>query len=867
MAMDPGRRRIDEEMAHHLEALEARLRARGMSDEEARREALRRFGDPERFARATQRARRPDPGARLRELLGDVRGAVRRLRRAPAFTGAVVLTLALTLGAVFTVTGVVWSTLVRPLDLRDPEGLVMLAERMPADGIQRSPVSPALFQEWRRELTSVEELGAWEWVSGTLEVPGNPEELLTLRVTGNLWDVLGVRPVLGRSLTPGDETPGTAPTVAMISHAFWQRRFGGDPGVLGVRLPVDGVERVVVGVLPPNLELIGDGADLVLPDPHLPENRPNFGIRTLQVVARLAPAASVSTAGQEVATLTERVVLDHPASARGWSARGMAVEEYLLGDIRPRLLAATAAVLLLLLAATVNVANLFLVRAADGERELAVRAALGAGAARLARIRLAESLVLAAGGAGGGLGVAMMLRRWLTRTHAEVLPRALETGGLGPTLAVGAVLVVLLALAVGMIPSLRGARRALASLGRGTAGGGRSALRARSRSVLLVTQLALTTVLLVGAGLLVRTSLAIGTVDLGFEPEARVAARVALDARRYPSREGQRAYFGQLLERVRALPGVTAAGLTSALPMDPVAVAFDLPTRIDPGTDWGEARQVDFRIVSPGAMEALGFRLLDGRFLEPADEDGPLVAVVNRSTAEAFWPGERAVGKEIQNVWRQDAFARVVGVVEDTRFYGPLEAPRPEMSMPLAQVAWSFMTVVVHTTADPAATERALTAAVVAADPLLPPQDVFQVETLLRDATRRERFLTQLLGGFALLALVLAGTGVYGVVAYTVRLRTRELGIRLALGASRSTVTWRVVRDGLILGGGGVALGLVAAVPATRLVAGMLFGVRPADPLTLTAVPALLVAIAVLACLTPARRASGLDPARVLREE
>jgi predicted permease len=863
--MDRERRRIDEEVEHHLRELEAQLRSRGMSPEEARTEARRRFGDPDRVARETVQVAAPSAGSWITETAADLKGATRRLIRAPAFTASVTLTLALTLGAVLTVVGVIWSTLLRPLDLRDPDGLVMLAERMPADGVERSPVSAALFQEWRRSLTSVSELGAWEWTTRTLEEPGRPEELLTVQMTGHLLGVLGVEPVLGRGFSVDDESPGGTPTVVMLSHDFWQRRFGGDPGVVGERLPVDGAERRIIGVLPAHLDVIGAGADLFEPDPMLPADPPNFGVRTLQVAARRSPGAEVEVVDQEVAAVTERVVLDHPTSARGWSARGIAVDEYLVGEIRPRLLATAAAVLILLLAATVNVANLFLVRAADGERELAVRAALGAGVGRLARVGLAEALILGGAGAVGGLAVASALRSWLTTAHADVLPRTLETGGLGLTASAALFLAVLMGLAVGVAPSVRAARRALSSLGRGTPGAGRGVMGGRARSLLLVAQLGLTTVLLVGAGLLVRTTRSIQQVELGFEPESRVAARVAVDPGRYPSREGEQAYFQRLLEEVRQIPGVTDAGLTSALPMDPVAANFDLPTRADPAVGWGEAPQVDFRIVTAGLMEALGFRLVEGRLMNRSDGDGPLVAVVNRSLAEDFWPGESAVGKQIQSVWRQDGFSTVIGVVEDTRFYGPLEGSRPEMFVPHAQASWSFMTVVARTSSDPAATERALEAAVIRTDPLLPPQDVFRVETLLRDATQRERFFTQLLTGFAALALILAAAGVYGVVAYAVRLQTPELGVRLALGASRSRVVWKVVRNGLALGGLGVAVGLLASLPATRLVAGMLFGVEPLDPLTLASVPVLLLGIAGLACLIPARRASRLDPARVLR--
>ncbi len=383
----------------------------------------------------------------------------------------------------------------------------------------------------------------------------------------------------------------------------------------------------------------------------------------------------------------------------------------------------------------------------------------------------------------------------------------------------------------------------------------------------MVLQVGVTVVLLVGAGLLVRTVLAIGGVDIGFEPEGVVAARVALDAQRYPEGEPQQVYYQELLRRARAVPGAEAAGLTSALPMDPVATNFDLPTRTDPAVGWGEAPQVDFRIVSPGYMEAIGFRLIEGRFFDERDHGGPLAAIVNRSTAEALWPGERALGKRVQNIWRQDGFGEVVGVVEDTRFYGPMEEPRTELFLPLGQVGFGFMTVALKGQGSPAELQSRLEEVFVELDPLLPAQDVFAVEMLVGATASTERFYALLLSGFALVALGLAAAGVYGVLAYAVRLGTREMGVRLALGATRTEVTGMVLRRGLALAGVGVALGIAASIPATRLVAGMLFGVEPVDPVTLGGVAVLLFAVAGMACLWPALRASRLDPATVLQDE
>jgi predicted permease len=377
-------------------------------------------------------------------------------------------------------------------------------------------------------------------------------------------------------------------------------------------------------------------------------------------------------------------------------------------------------------------------------------------------------------------------------------------------------------------------------------------------------------VLLVGAGLLIRTVAALGSVDVGYDPTGVVAARVSLDPGRYPGREEQRVYFESLMERVRRVPGIEGAGLTSALPMDPVAANFDLPTLSDTmeGLDWDEAPQVDFRMIGPGLMEALDFRVLRGRTLTDADRTGsPLVALVNRSLAERFWPGEDPIGRRVQSVFRQGQWFEVVGVVEDTRFYGPRRESRPELFVPLSQMMWTYMTVVARVSGDPTSAEAALERAFLETDPLLPPQEVFRVQELI-DATRAtERFYALLLSGFALLALVLAAAGVYGTFAYTVRRQTKEVGVRLALGARRGGVVGRILGRGVALAALGILIGLAGAIPATRSVSGMLFGVEPLDPLTTAAVAVLLLAVAAGACLQPALKAARLDPASVLRQD
>lgn len=863
MGLDRDEGRIRDEVSHHLDELRAHLEARGWDPDEARAEALRRFGDPDRVERATRAVSVPGnglPGG----IRGDLRQALRGLGRAPAFTGAVVVTLALALGATVSVFGVVWDVLIRPLDVPAPESLVVLRESQTEQGIVDQPTSAGTWQDWRRDLASVEALGGWEWGSRTWEDPERPEEVLSVEITGSAVELLGLRPVVGRALRTDDEAVGAPATTLMISYDLWQRRFGGDPAVVGRTIPVDGVGREIVGVLPPRIEIIGTDADLFVPSALIPADPTNRGSRTVATLARLAPGATATEAAAEVARLTEAIAETYPTSARGWSATAVPLDEWVLGDVRPRLLMALVAVTLLWLVAVVNAANLFAVRAADGRREMAVRAALGAGRGALVRLRLVESGILALAGGVGGVVVAAAARRWIAGLDVALLPRALE-GGMGGAMVAFAVLAAVgTALAVGVVPALRGAESAVGGVARGAAGAGPSL---RGRHALVVLQLATTVVLLVGAGLLVRTAREVASVDLGFRPEGLVAARVSLSGQRYPDRAAETAYFDRVLDEIRALPGVTGAGATSALPMDPVAANFDLPTRADPATGWGEAPQADFRMVDESVMQAMGYRLVAGRFLQGSDRGGPMVAVVNRALADLLWPDGDAVGKQVQSVWRQDAFSEVVGVVEDTRFYGPREGPRPELFFPKFHVGWGYMTVVARTTGDPGALTAAVESILVEADPLLPPQGVFTVEELVADATAAERLYALLLGAFAVVALILAAAGVYGVVAYTVRLRSREMGVRLALGATREAVVGRVLWRALALAGAGVALGLLTAVPAARAVSGLLFGVEPVDPPTLGAVAAILVTVSVAACLRPALRAGRLDPVTILRDD
>jgi putative ABC transport system permease protein len=828
----------------------------------------------------------------MRDLGRDLCHAARCLARTPAFTASAVLVLALGIGANSAIFSVVEAVLLRPLPFARAERLVLVWGVDPRGQWPQLPLSFANFDDLRARATSFAELAAWRLTRFSLAGEGEPERAQAARVTSSFLGLLGVRPLHGRLLAPAEDDPEAAP-VAVIGHALWQRRFGGDPAAVGRTLLLDGRPHAIVGVLPPGFRFASFDAATEVWVPFGPDpgraRRFARGLKNLGVVGRLRDGVALQGAAAELRALAAQLEREHPEVNTGFGLQAVPLREQAVASRRPALLVLVAAVALVLVAACANVAHLLLARAASRRREIAVRSALGASRARLVRQLLAESLLLSLLGAGAGLLVAagcLELSRLLPpetpslfRPYAAAAAEVrLDAGVLGFTL--------LLALATsalfGLAPALRATRPAAAVALRGGAEG---EPRGRLRGLLLASEIAVSLVLLIGAGLLARSFARLLAVEPGFARRGVLTAELSLPAARYPDGARLAAFYDRLLARLAELPGVEAVGAGEHLPLSGLDASTGLYVDGRPEPPPGEAVYAHYRSVSPDYFAALGMALVRGRGFAGADDAGAArVAVVSESLAARLWPGEEPLGKRLALDFEAMKFfpdrppqldvaagmREVVGVLRDVRHAGPDAAPLPEMYVPLAQRPVRELRLVLG--ADPRRGDArqlagALAAAVRELDPLQPVGTVRTMERLYGDATAARRFNLALLGAFAALALALALAGVYGVLSYLVASQTRAIGVRVALGAGRADILRLVVGRAARPTAGGLAAGVVATLALTRWMSSLLFGVASTDVATYTAAAALLGAAALAASLVPARRAMGIDPAQAMRSE
>ncbi|HEU4631138.1 MAG TPA: ABC transporter permease [Gemmatimonadaceae bacterium] len=865
-------RDVDDEIRFHLESRVEALLAAGHAPAAARAIAEREFGDV-----AAARGELADVDRRLRArqaragwleaLAHDVRHALRGLRRQPLYALAALVTLAVGIGATTAVFSVVRGVLLRPLPYPEADRVVRVASVHAGEQIA---VSPPDFVDWRARGRSFAGLAASYESTVSLTGAGQPERFLQARVTADLFDVLGVRPLLGRTFVAGEDEPG-APQVAVLGERLWRTRFGADSGILGRVLVLDDVPTTVVGVVPAAVRY-PSAVDLWLParlapDDLAPSSR---GARWLTVVGRLAPGATLAGARAEMHAVARQLAAEDPKHDAGWDAAVVPLREQLVGDVRTPLLVLLGAVGFVLLIAAANVASLSLARATARRAELAVRVALGAGRGRLVRQLVTESLCLAALGALGGVGLALLGTRLLVRLAPPGLPRLPDVRVDAGVLVFAAVVALATGVAVGLATALQaGAADPSARLREGGRGAAGQAAHLRWRGGLVVTEIALAIVLLVGAGLLLRSFGRLTDVDPGFRPEGVATFSVTLSAR-YDTPERQRLFAAALLERVRALPGVDAAGSSFNLPF--TDASFRLTFTIDdrPLADGAEEPRAQFRMVSPGYFAAMGIPLRRGRAFTDADRDGaPYVVVLSEETARRFFPGEDPIGRRIETGW-SDGGAElggvVVGVVGDVRQFGLADDLTPHVYVPYAQWPIDELTVVAHTRGDPARLVAEARDVVQALDPALPVYDATTLPRLLGASLGAQRFYLALLAIFAGVAVVLAAVGIYGLVAYGVAARAREIGVRVALGATPGGVVRLLVRQGLRLAAVGIVAGLAGAATLARLLRGLLFEVGTADPATYAAVAAAVAALVVAATWLPARRAARIDPTEALRE-
>ena len=863
-------REIEDEFQFHIEQEADELVRQGVSPAEAHRQAVLRFGGVERHREAARDTRRP---RWLEDLGRDLRFSARTLGRNPGFTAVAVLAIGMGVGASTAIFSVVNQVILRPLPFADPDRLVMIWEKNPDKGWEQETAAPANFLDLRDQVAAFEDVAAYEDfpIRTILTGDGDPTVVRVASVTGNFFDVLGVPAALGRTLR-WEETWSGGPRVAVLSHATWRDRYGSDPAVLGTSLVLDGQPYEVVGVMSPDLDFPEGGTELWVPARWDPASRAATWFRRahwVRPVGRLRADVSLEEANAQIEAVMAGLEERYPETNRLMGAGATPLHRFIVGDTRTALLVVLAAVGLLLLLACVNVGNLLLVRAMGRGREVALRGALGAGRLRLVRQMVAEGAALAA--AGGMLG---LLLGWGGTRLLEALqpPGLLSSGPI--TLDVRVLLFAVLVTAAsgivfGLIPALWSARSAPSDALRegGRSGSSRSARTATGALVTLEVALAL--LLVAGAGLLVRSFQRLDAVDAGFDAAGVAAMTVEAPAARYDTAEKQAAFFDELMRRVAALPGVSDAASVAQLPLTSVSWTSDFTVE-----GWGEryGTSVAHRAVAGPYFATMRVPLIRGRtFTGDETAAGPAVVVINETMARRFFPDEDPIGKRIvydQQAGPESVWRTIIGVVGTERQAGSLAAdPMPEIYEPFPQEPRDRMTVVARTSGDPSALLPALRTVLKEVEPSTAPHGLRVLSDLRDAATARERFFMGVLLAFATIALVLALMGVYGVTAQAARQRTREIGVRVALGARPADVLRLVAGRGALLIAAGMALGLTVLWPAGRVLTALLYEVEPTDPLTLGAVCLILGATGLAAALVPALRARRVEPTVALRAE
>ncbi len=809
-------------------------------------------------------------------LLQDLRYGARMLLKSPGFTSIAVITLALGIGANTAVFSLVNSILLRQLPFREPAQLVWVSSRRTAPG-KYSFTLPD-FIDYRDQNRSLSGIAAYTPWSANLTDQGEPEQLQGLRVSDNAFELLGVEAGAGRALAPGDDAPGQQ-YVAVLSHGLWQRRFGSDPQLVGKKLTLNGASYTVVGILPPQFFFPTREAELVVP--LAPDADPLRSMRSstnfLRALARLKPGVTREQAEADLTAVAERIRREYPvANAQKLGVTLSPLHEEVVGAFRLALLVLLGAVGMVLLITCANLANLALARAAGRRREMAVRAALGGTRRRLVQQLATESLLLALLGAGLGLLLAFYGIDLLLALSPATLPRAAEVGVdfrvLGFTLALSLLAGVIFGLAPAWQATRLNLNEELKGSGRGTGGEQQN----RVRSLLVVSEIALSVVLLAGAGLLIKSFLRLQVANPGFEAGNALAIRLSLPKSQYSNRAAVTAFYEKLRPQLESLPGVEAVGIVSALPLS--GVGFSIPFTIEGrATSPDETHRADYRVVDAGYFRALKIPLISGREFNGRDTaETPRVALISQNLARRHWPNGSPLGARLRiNDNNQGPRpVEVVGVVGNVKHFSLDDEPAPHIYLPVHQahedgVAWLTNTQywLLRTTVDPLTLSAAARREIQAVDRNAPASNIRSMEQYLAASIAPRRFNLRLLTIFAGSALILAGAGLYGVISYVVAQRKRELGIRIALGARAGDVLKMVIGQGMALAIIGLALGLLAALALTRLMVGLLFGVSATDPLTFIIIALMLTLVALLACYIPARRATKVDPLVALKNE
>jgi putative ABC transport system permease protein len=861
---------IEEEMRSHLDLLTESNIERGMRPEEARFAALRSFGN---VGRLRDLALEVKGGGMLEALWQDLRYAVRILIKSPGFNLVAVIALALGIGANTAVFSIVNALLLRPLPFRDPERLVQVWETSAKRGVREMTVSYPNFADWRDQNRVFDQVAAYSDWAFTLTGNGEPERIKGAIVSPSFFPVLGIEPLVGRLLLQEEDYPDKAFSVVM-SERSWRRLFNSDPQIVGKGIVLNSKTFVVVGVVPsiPDLPKLADEPELWIPISHSRGFDNRFG-HYLKVIARLKAGVTQRQAQSDVDAIAGELSARYPDSNTDRGVSLVPLQEQIVGDYKPALLVLLGAVVFVLLIASANVANMLLARAAARQKEIAVRSALGAGRWRLIRQLLTESLLLALLGGAAGLLLAIWGVRWLIALGPADLPRAGDVVIDGRVLAFTLAVSMLTGIVFGLAPALQVSRRDLnETLKEGSRSAAGSVGHRRTRSLLVVSEIALSVVLLVEAGLLMRSFLRLRAVDPGFNPQDLLSIRLDLEGPNYNRAQPVIAFYDQLLEKIGALPGVRSVATRSHTPLERNADYANLSFAIEGRLPDGSNRPIAYyNAVSPDFFRTMEIPVLKGRSFDGHDaRNTRKVMIINETLERRYFSGEDSIGKRMtlndENPSEED-WATIVGVAGDTKPLVLDGEPAAEMYMPFAQQPQSSMSLMIRATGDPASVVAGVRAAVREIDGTQPVYGIKSFSGIMSEAVEAPRFRTFLLGVLAVLALILAMVGIYGVMSYSVNQRTHEIGIRMALGASAVDVLKLVVGNGMALALAGVGVGLAGGLAVTRVIAQFLFGIKPTDPLTFVLISALLLAVAMLACYIPAAKATRVDPLVALRHE
>jgi putative ABC transport system permease protein len=812
-------------------------------------------------------------------LIQDLRYALRQLRKNPAFAAVAVLTLALGIGANTAIFSVVDGVLLKSLPYKEPSKLVRVWHVPPAKsfpGIPTFAVSAANFIDWQRQNHVFEQMTIFSYRSFTVTGSDKPEQLDACAVSSTFFSLLGVQPLLGRGLLPEEDQQGKA-NVVVLSYSLWRERFASNPGIVGQNISLDGQNFLVAGVMPRDFR-VPEFAQLWTPMAWTDKERAVRGEHHYVVMARLKPGIDLNQAQAEMNTISTQLEQQYPEDDKGWGATVRPLHADIVGDVRPALLVLLGSVAFVLLIACVNVANLTLAKTFSRQKEIAIRAAMGASSARVLRQILVESVLLALTGGAVGLIYAQFGVRLIMAFLADKVPHSVDVS-LNLTVLVFTVLVSLLTgILAGVLPGIRLSRPNVnQALKQGLGRTDSDSSGHSTRTALVIAEVALSLVLLFGAGLMVRSFQQLQHVNPGFDSQNVMTMTLAVARSKFPSPLQQSAFYQQILDRVRTLPGVQSAGVIDDVPLAGGGSHQPIAIEGRPALAMADQPEVDVRIATPGYMSSMRVPIVRGRdFSDPDAAGRPGVILISETMAREFWPGEDPIGKRLTLTFFPDMVREIVGVVGDVKM-DALDQTRPSASlyMPLAQLTppslggWqSFPMILVMRTANaPGGVVSAATNAIHEIDSEVPVRNVLSMNEVMVNSVGQQRFNMLLLGAFGVLALFLAAIGIYSVLSYSVRRRVQEIGIRLALGAKLADVLRMVVLEGMKPVAFGVALGIAGAFALGRVLASLVFSVRPTDPFTFFAAAALLALIALLACMIPAYRATRVDPLAALRYE